>query len=149
MNSKYYKWNKTGTRMILSTNFKEFNKQTNYISDGNVLANTQYSNIIRPYNETKCNGMEFPKGHLFEYDLKFFSIDYHMKKYIEKLGQKVTLYEFYIYKKNKEKDVIGWLIEKDGKIINLVVNHYHSNFNKRYSALDTIRNILEEKKIER
>lgn len=146
MNSKYYEWNKTGTRMILSTNFKEFNKQTNYISDGNVIANTQYSNIIRPYNETECNGIKFPKGHLFEHDLQFFNIDYHMKKYIEKLDQKVTLYEFYIYKKNKEKDIVGWLIEKDEKIINLVVNSYHANFNKRYSVLDTIRNILEEKK---
>ena len=36
--------------MVIETLHKTFNKQTNYLGHGNVIANTQYSTIVRPSN---------------------------------------------------------------------------------------------------
>ena len=71
---KEAKYNKTGTRQIIDTGFKKFDKATNLISAGNVIANTQYGNFIRPYNMVLCNGNKFHKGHLMECDLKGFKV---------------------------------------------------------------------------
>ena len=65
--SELYTWSKNGMKMILNTDFKKFNKQTNYISNGNVIANTQYSNYIRPYN-TRIN----PVGEVVEKGYNYF-----------------------------------------------------------------------------
>lgn len=149
--SKFYEWRKDGNKMIIHSNFKEFNRQTNYITNGNVIANTIHGSYIRPFNETKCNGQEYEQGHLFDYDLKFFSISRSYREYIKMLGEqgiKVILYEIFIYR-NGEKDILGWLIEDDsiGKIIDLTVGYtYKTNYLKRVSALKTVQNILEEKR---
>ena len=152
--SKFYEWSKNGNKMIIHSDFKEFNKQTNDISNGNIIASTMYGKYIRPYSETKCNGYEFEKGNLFEYDLQYFSISRSYKEYIKMLGEqgiKVILYEIFIYR-NGEQDILGWLIEdsKTGKIIDLSVNYTYKtnkiNYLKRVSALKTVQNILEEKR---
>lgn len=149
--SKFYEWSKNGNKMIIHSDFKEFNKQTNCISNGNIIANTMYGNYIRPYSETKCNGQEWEQGHLFNYDLKYFNINENYKEYIKTLGEqgiKAILYEIFIYR-NGKKDILGWLIEdsKMGKIIDLSVNYtYKTNYLKRVSALKTVQNILEEKR---
>lgn len=44
--SELYKWNKSGMKMIIESGFKEFDKQTNLITSGNCISNTQYSNHI-------------------------------------------------------------------------------------------------------
>lgn len=146
--SKFYEWSKNGNKMIIHSDFKEFNKQTNYIGNGNVIANTMKGWYIRPYSETKCNGQEWEQGHLFNYDLQYFSISNSYREYIKSLNMSVILYEIFIYR-NGEKDILGWLIEdsKTGKIIDLSVNYtYKTNYLKRVSALKTIQNILEEKR---
>lgn len=148
-NSKFYTWSKNGMKMIINSDFKEFNKQTNCISQGNVLANTMYGNYIRPYNETICNGQTFPIGHLFNYDLKYFRISQAMKEYIKSLNKKVVLYEIFIYRKNR-KEILGHLIEDNGRIINITVaTDYKTNYNKRFSALETVKNIIEEENFNR
>ncbi len=48
---------------------KTFNRQTQCISTGNVIANTQYSNYVRPHSETECNGFTNDPGHLQNWDL--------------------------------------------------------------------------------
>lgn len=144
MESKFYKWSKNGMKMIINSDFKEFNNQTNYISSGNIIANTMYGCYIRPYNEIECNGIKFEKGHLFNYDLQYFNISYDLKEYIKSLNKQVVLYEIFIHR-NGKKDIIGWLIENEGKTIDIFVNNTLGNYNKRFSALDTVRNIIEEK----
>lgn len=143
MESLFYKWSKNNNKMIINSDFKEFNKQTNLITTGNVIAKTMYGSYIRPYNETKCNGLTFEIGHLFEYDLQFFHISNRFKEYIKSLNKKVILYEIFIYRKGK-KDIIGWLVEDNGKIICDLLRETKGNYNKRYSALDMVRKIIEE-----
>lgn len=144
--SELYKWNKSGMRMIIESGFKEFDKQTNLITSGNCISNTQYSNYIRPYNETKCNGFEKQKGDLFNFDLQHFSISNSLREYIKSLNDQVCLYEFRIYRKGI-KDVIGWLIERKNGQITIEVNNYNmGHYLKRYKALEFCKNIIEEKR---
>lgn len=76
-------FNTKGTRQIVNMGFKRFDAQTNCISTGNVLANTQMSIFIRPYAQTQCNGFDFPEGHLMDVDLKMFG-RYSLPSDIEK-----------------------------------------------------------------
>lgn len=144
MDNILYKWSKSGNAMIVNSDFKEFNKQTNLITSGNVIANTIYGRYIRPYNETKCNGITFEKGELFDFDLKLFHISNNFKEYIKSLERQVILYEIFIYR-NGKRDIIGWLVEDNGKIICDLLKQTRGNYNKRYSALDIVRKIIEYK----
>ena len=145
-NSKFYSWSKNGMKMIINSDFKEFNKQTNCISQGNLIANTMWGLYIRPWNETECNGLTFKEGELFQQDLKHFSISRAYKEYIKSLNRQVVLYEIFIYR-NEKKDIIGWLIEDKGRIIDMTVANSIGNYRKRFSALETVKNIIEEKRI--
>ena len=142
-NSKFYTWSKSGNKMIINSDFKEFNKQTNLITSGNVIANTMWGLYIRPWNETECNGLTFKEGELFQQDLKHFNITRAMREYIKSLNKQVILYEIFIYR-NGKKDVIGWLIEDKGRIIDMTVANSIGNYRKRFSALETVKNIIEE-----
>ena len=147
MKEELYTWSKDGMKMKINTKFKLFNRQTNCITSGNALCNTQYSNYIRPYNETNCNGNVFEKGHLQNYDLQYFHLEEHtaLKEYVKSFDHSVVLYEFFIYK-NKQKDVRGWLVEDNGEIIHMVVNASNPrvNYEKRYDALILCQKIIEK-----
>ena len=67
-NSNFYTWSKNGNKMIINSKFKEFNKQTNLITSGNVIANTMWGLYIRPWSETESNGLTFKEGEIFEQD---------------------------------------------------------------------------------
>jgi hypothetical protein len=69
---KKAEFNKRGTRQLVDTGWKAFDRQTNCIAAGNVIANTQLSLYVRPYRETECNGHTFKPGELLEADLKAF-----------------------------------------------------------------------------
>ena len=145
-NSKFYTWSKSGNKMIINSDFKEFNKQTNCISQGNVIANTMWGLYIRPWNETECNGLTFKEGELFQQDLKHFNITRAMREYIKSLNRKIVLYEIFIYR-GQRKDIIGWLIEDKGRIIDITVANSIGNYRKRFSALETVKNIIEEENL--
>lgn len=143
-NSNFYTWSKNGNKMIINSDFKEFNKQTNLITSGNVIANTMWGLYIRPYNETECNGLTFKEGELFESDLKHFNITRAMREYIKSLNRQVVLYEIFIHR-NGRKDIVGWLIEDNGRIIDITVAYSRGDYRKRFSALETVKNIIEKK----
>ena len=98
-------FNEAGTKQIVNTDWKEFNKQTNCITTGNAVCNTQLSMYIRPYSETKCNGYTFKPGELLEEDLKPFR-KYDIPEWVlarlEDHGRKDSniLYMFSTYVKN-------------------------------------------------
>lgn len=144
MESMYYKWSKNGNKMIINSGFKEFDKQTNCITSGNVMANTMWGKYIRTWNEIECNGLIFKEGELFKSDLKYFHISEGLKEYIKSLNKQVVLYEFFIYR-NGKKDIIGWLIEDNGTIINTCVAETRGNYEKRFLAIDMAKKIIEEK----
>lgn len=145
--SKFYKWNKSGSRMILDTKLKTFNTQTNLITIGNVIADTQYSNYIRPYNEIECNKKMYNKGELRDYDLQFFTLNEKVRNYVLKHTENEDgiLYQFHFYNARKEKVIIGWIFEQN-KQFDLFVNcpHWYIKFEKYESAMDTCLNILKE-----
>ena len=144
MESKYYTWSKNKMKMIINSDFKEFNKQTNCISRANIIANTIYGNYIRPYNQTYYEGRTYEKGKLFNYDLQFFNIGKDMREYLKTFNKMVALYEIFIYRKGR-KDIIGWLIESDNRIVNITYNYcLNVNYNKRISVLELVKDILEE-----
>lgn len=138
-----YTWSKNGMKMIINSDFKEFNKQTNCISDGNMIANTQYSNYIRNYTVTECNGNKHEKGYLQNFDLKFFScIPHSLKEYIKNSNKEMILYEFFIYK-NHAKDVIGYLLQEDDVITQEYVIGYNlMRLGKRFNALRLCKAII-------
>lgn len=158
MKNNLYTWSKNGMKMIINTDFKKFNNQTNCISVGACICNTQYSNYIRPYNETQCNGISFKKGELQTSDLKYFNLDLltdingnnHFKELVKSFDHSITLHEFFVWNKNKygelQKDIIGWLIEDNGKIIDEILcgRKYGVNYEKRYNALHYCKMIIEE-----
>lgn len=56
---------------IRKTTCPAFNRQVQEcLCVGNVWSNTQFSNFIRPRDETECNGFTFPPGYLQDCDLK-------------------------------------------------------------------------------
>ena len=146
--SKFYKWNKSGSRVTLDTKLKTFNTQTNLITIGNVIADTQYSNYIRPYNEIECNNKIYNKGELRDYDLQFFTLNEKVRNYVLKHTETESgiLYQFHFYNVRKEKIIIGWIFEQN-KQFDMFVNcpHWYIKFEKYESVMDTCLNILKEK----
>lgn len=148
MESKYYRWNKIGSRMLLNTDLKTFNKQTTLITDGNVISNTQYSNYIRPYNEIKCNGHINDRGELRNYDLQYFTLNPEIKDYVLKNTENIGgyLYQFHFYNERKEKVVVGWIFEQAGSYkIFINCHEFFSRYKKYESVINTCLNILKEK----
>ena len=104
---KKYEWI-NGNKMKFESGFTTFDKQTNYISTGNVSANTQLSLYIRPRKET--NNGDFKVGELQAYDLKLFNnLPMYIKSYLNRIEEKVILYEFR-HRANGKKIVDGYVI---------------------------------------
>lgn len=131
INKNMYKWNKTGSRMLVNTGYKTFDKQTNDLTDGNAITNTQYSNYIRAYNNTiNPVGEAVAEGTLQKYDLKYFNTGKMTNSFIGWLeavaeNKPIILYEYFIYR-NGYKEIIGWLIQdtKTNKIIGTEICKY-------------------------
>ena len=68
---KKIKW-VNDNRMLFESDHKTFNRQTNIISTGNIIANTVIGQHIRAYTETECNGLTRSEGHLRNFDLQGF-----------------------------------------------------------------------------
>lgn len=88
-----------GNRMKFESEHKTFNRQVDAISTGNVVGSVQYSNFIRGYNETECNGFTNPPGHLQNWDLTKNIVK--LSGYIREAVRKLThdkggiIYNFY------------------------------------------------------
>ena len=131
-------FNKSGMKQIINSDYKLFNKQTNYISYGNVIANTQYSSFIRPYSQTTCNNNNFSEGELMKSDLKYFGnipASIKDKLYAKDRKESYILYEFFVYR-NGNKDIIGYVLtDKKHKLITYEVLESYNNYNKSLSAI--------------
>lgn len=126
-------------KMHVDTDFVLFNKQSNLISTGNVMANTQFSWFIRPYKETKCNGFDFKEGELLNSDLKYFNnLPQRISDILRDKERETSyiLYEFFVTK-NHEKDIIGYIITdaNHDHVDSLVRCGYKENTGKRMSVI--------------
>ena len=133
-------WNSTGMKQIIDSGWKEFDRQTNCISTGNVISNTQLSQFIRPYSETECNGFERPKGHLMKFDLESFN-RYDIPQRIMNILKDVNRRESYILymfftMRNGMVEPFCWVItdELHRLITYNIVYHYGQHLSKRISA---------------
>jgi len=102
-----------GNKMLFESAHSTFNRQTNLISTGNIISNTQRGGYVRPYTETECNGFTRPPGHLRDFDLNGWD---RMPGFVrDKVcdlteTEPVILYRFHHYKDD------GWLVT-DGWVI--------------------------------
>jgi len=97
-------WRKDGMKQIINTGHKTFDRQLVCASTGNVIGGGQYSNYIRPYTETECNGFTRPPGHLQNFDLQHFSLSDRLRSLVKKYTQDKSriLYKFYHYNGDTE-----------------------------------------------
>ena len=110
---KKYEWI-NGNKMKFESGFKTFDKQTNYISKGAVISNTQYSSYIR--------GNEFKF-----YDLELFhNLPNFIRDILNQINYQTILYEFshisyhedYYTGKSKHKIIDGYVLTTtDGHLI--------------------------------
>ena len=110
---KKYEWI-NGNKMKFESGFKTFDKQTNYISKGAVISNTQYSSYIR--------GNEFKF-----YDLELFhNLPNFIRDILNQIDYQTILYEFrhisyhedYYTGKSKHKIIDGYVLTTtDGHLI--------------------------------
>ena len=110
---KKYEWI-NGNKMKFESGFATFDKQTNYISKGAVISNTQYSSYIR--------GNEFKA-----YDLKLFkNLPNFIRNIVNQINYQTILYEFshtsyhedYYTGKSKHKIIDGYVLTTtDGHLI--------------------------------
>lgn len=110
-----------GNKMLFESKHKTFNRQTNYISTGNVWSNTQHSGYIRAYNDTiNPVGEKVEKGHLQDFDLDGFSnLPSNIRSWIKQnvMDNSVILYRFQYYIKSKRIDVGYILTDSNHKYI--------------------------------
>jgi len=144
-------WSKDGMKQIINSGWKEFDKQTNCISTGNVYANTQYSSFIRPWKETECNGFSNPKGHLMDFDLKPFRSFRIPQCIMDILKNKeraeiYILYMFFIVNKEKHVEPFGWVVTDYHykHVTSCVTRNYGQSYWKRYNALQEAINYITE-----
>ena len=110
-----YIFNKRGTRQIINSGWKEFDRQTNLITTGNALCNTQVSSFIRPWMQKERNGYVNPEGHLLKFDLKQFE-DFHIPADIMSVindvnrRESVILYMFFTTGKNDKINPFCWVV---------------------------------------
>ena len=133
-------WNSTGNKMIINSGWKEFDKQTDCISTGNVFSDTQLSWFVRPYCETECKGFENPKGHLMDYDLKMFN-PYHIPERIMDVltdinrRESYILYMFFTKCKGKVEPFCWVITDSYHRLITYsIVCGYQQQYSKRESA---------------
>jgi hypothetical protein len=114
----------TPNKMKIDTGHKSFDRQTNVLMAGNIIANTQFGWHIRPYSETECNGYTFEPGHLRRVDLGYFThLPHHVRQAVIELTatEAVWLYQFYHYS-GKRRIVHGYLITaKDHTLLKTIV----------------------------
>lgn len=111
---KKNEYNRLGNQVV-KTGHKTFDKQTNMITTGNVIANTQLSGFIRKHSEVECNGYDFKEGELRKSDLKDFrKFDgfQMVKDYLDKSlkDEQVILYAF-AHRSSKDRIIVhGYVI---------------------------------------
>lgn len=149
------KFNKNGTRQLVDTGWKEFDRQTNCITTGNAVCSTQMSTYIRPFSETECNGFAFRPGELLDADLKpyrKYSIPNSILETLEDKGRKnsMILYMFFTIPSRKLEAVpFFWVLTTREPHPNLIDKHVCLRLGERYTkrmsaATEILKYITEE-----
>lgn len=134
----------------IDTGHKNFNRQTNTIATGNIIANTQYGKYIRSRYDTECNRFQFNEGDLQQYDLQHFKRSFglsdqiaHTIKQAADLHEGVIFYAFFHYQR-RQKIVDGFVLTKTHhhNYEHLTSFVTHRQFNKAYGIISTVRQYI-------
>lgn len=115
----------TPNRMLIETDHRTFDRQTNVISTGNVIANTQLSLYVRGELRVKCWGPETRKpGHLRDYDLRSWP---EMPRLVRELvlretkGREDSVWVSSFFHHNGSRKVVhGYIIARGNKLLHQV-----------------------------
>ena len=90
-------------KMLFESGHRTFDRQTNCIGTGNMIANTQVSFFIRPRIQTECNGQAFPVGDLRAFDMKKWHLPWIVRDMVLGLTErrKIILYQFHHWNDDK------------------------------------------------
>ena len=148
MENKLYKWNKSGSKIIINTGYREFDNYINCISKGNVISRGQLSGYIRPYNKVVCNGITNNKGQLRDYDLNMFrNLSSIVKDYIKN----ITNNEWCIlYQYSTKKGVFGYIVEQNNNYKIFIKDSQflgNKRLEQRYNCLEYVVEILKEENV--
>lgn len=138
-------YNSKGNQVI-DTGFKRFDKETNYISYGNIIANTIYGNYIRPYNEVKNGGYIGKPGDFLKYDMQHFkNIPQTIRKILEDKERKESycLYELFTHP-DGNREVFGYILhDRDRRLITCsTVCCGNQSYWKRRAAIDYVIDLI-------
>lgn len=110
-------------KMHFDSPHKTFNEQCSLITTGNQIGNIVYSNFVRPFSETECNGFTNEPGHLQNYDITENIVGPTLSQNIREEIRKLThdkggiVYNFHHWNGNKRIDDGIVLTTKDYKLI--------------------------------
>ncbi|MEM7591372.1 MAG: hypothetical protein AAF383_07605 [Cyanobacteria bacterium P01_A01_bin.83] len=134
-------------KIDIDTGHKTFDRQTNTIGTGNIIANTQYGSYIRSRFNTECNRFQFAEGHLQQYDLQHFARSFRLNHYIaQRVKQSadnyngVIFYAFFHYQR-RQKIVDGFVLTKTHRDNHQYITSFvtHPQFNKAHGIISTVR----------
>jgi len=107
---KQIEW-KNPNKMEISTGHKTFDRQTNILSPGNIIANTLTGLHIRAYNDD--GGRNLRPGELQDYDLRlFYALPYRAREIIREhlRNRSGWLYELYSYCNERRRIIHGYIL---------------------------------------
>lgn len=127
-------------KMKFESLHKTFNNQCRCITAGNQIGDVVISSYVRAFNETECNGIKNPKGHLQEWDLnEGFLKDFahYVKDWIRKnvIKESIIAYEFHHYN-NHNKIVDGYVITTGANKKHKLLEVWYEGDYKNRSAVD-------------
>jgi len=146
---KTIKW-ENPNKMIFESPHKTFNKQCRLICIGNQLGDVVYSNYIRCYYETECNGNKCQPGELQNYDLTKNMVgkdlpDCIRREIKEMLGEDKTgiVYHFHHWNRGKRIDDGIVLTTADDKPKLLKVWYLNRNWKAQDAVNEAIKYIAD------
>lgn len=137
-------YSKDGMKQVISSGWRLFDRQTNCISTGNVIADTQFSSFVRPWRETECNGFIRPEGHLMDFDLgpfRKYGIPGRIMDILKDREREdsVILYMFFVCRDDAICPFCWVVTTGEHKLIrSVIVRSYGEHASKRVSALNEI-----------
>ena len=105
----------TPNRMLFESDHKEFNRQVDCISTGNVIGSVQTSFYVRSKMDTECNEQQFPVGHLRQVDLSLWrrlgGLPPDVLQYVREVTEEdeIIVYRFFHYSGAK-RIVHGYIV---------------------------------------
>lgn len=132
-------------KMHFESPHKTFNRQCTLITTGNHIGNVVYSNYIRSYHKTECNGFTNAPGHLQNWDLTKNIVANVLPDYIRDQVRQLThdeggiIYNFHHWNGERRIDDGFVLTTRDENYQLIKVWHVNTNWRARAAVDEAIK----------